>query len=145
MLIAICLAGLTTVCGAIFSLGALLEYAAPRALSMRRLTRRRGAVRRRKAAPWDGAIARDVSWKVRRLGRRLLRAAGAPWRLLCARVAQRRLRRIAAAPSPSAWSEIDYSAKRDRMIKWLGDDYVFAKPINRKVLAKPIPQKDPSC
>lgn len=32
----------------------------------------------------------------------------------------------------SAW-ERDYAARRQRMIDWLGDRYLLAKPINRKL------------
>ncbi len=31
------------------------------------------------------------------------------------------------------WREADYSEQRARAIEWLGDDYLLAKPINRRV------------
>lgn len=46
---------------------------------------------------------------------------------------RRRNRRIARRPVPQTAEIYDfYEEKRARMVKWLGDDYLLAKPINRR-------------
>ena len=75
-------------------------------------------------------------------------AASAPWRWLCARAADRRQRKLAAAPAPdpdapTPWTVIDYSGQRAKAIEHLGDKWLLAKPVNRTYpYERPAPLSD---
>lgn len=57
----------------------------------------------------------------------------APWRWLCAQIAECRLRKLGGHPPlEKPWAVIDYSAKRAVAIERLGDDYVLKRPVKRR-------------